>query len=139
MEKLVHRKFSYFQWISLSLWWRSRKVLEQETFLQLEAHDTPWQINQSTKFKLTFPSYLLCIVLLRSRTIMFIWYIWGIVQRHMFALDLIDNPDLLIVLPFVRKRGWQLQLLQSLHFVRTFRKASWLNSKEFKLPRDIDR
>ena len=35
-------------------------------------------------------------------------YLWGggggggVVQRHMFALDLIDNPYYLIVLPFVR-------------------------------------
>ena len=51
---------------------------------------------------------LLRIFLHRSRTIVFCIYIWGIVRRHMFALDLIDNPDELIVLTFVRslrKRG----------------------------------
>ena len=51
---------------------------------------------------------LLRIILHQSRTIVFCLYIWGIVQRHMFAPDLIDNPDELIVLTFVRslhKRG----------------------------------
>ena len=39
----------------------------------------------------------------------------------MFALDLIDNPDELIALTFVRnlrKRGWQLQLRFSYYKVR---------------------